>query len=389
MSLLSRCTRGQYPLLQSASTAILLLASSSSSLLFTPTPPTIAHRSLTGIGITRPSNNNVLASGFDTSRSRIQSSFYSNTAIKSLASDIDCKQQIMDNEKGSLLLPYVDGSHRSAKIIVPPIDEEQVTISSSSDRNTIANYDSMTIHEFKERLEATIISCKQLGKSALWVEVPMSQARYIEGMGDIPGLNLHHTKENTIHLCLWLNDNVENKIPEYATHQVGVGAMVVNSRDEILCVRELRNNYRPWKIPGGLADLGEQLEEAAIREVKEETGIDCEFQSVLGFRHTHGLQFGRSDLYFVCRLSPIEKKCDDTGITIIPEPTAQESEIAAAAWIPLQEYRDMVNGITTGEPHAMMQRMMSLHDIEENDIQRTVINSIVPGRKPSPLYHAS
>jgi hypothetical protein len=37
--------------------------------------------------------------------------------------------------------------------------------------------------------------------------------------------------------------------------------------DELLVVREARNNYRPWKIPGGLAELGEHLDEAAIREV--------------------------------------------------------------------------------------------------------------------------
>ncbi len=84
----------------------------------------------------------------------------------------------MDNEKGSLLLPYVDGSHRSANIIVQPVEDQQVTISSSSDNSIIANYDSMTIHELKERLEATFISCKQLGKSALWVEVPMSQTHW-------------------------------------------------------------------------------------------------------------------------------------------------------------------------------------------------------------------
>jgi ADP-ribose pyrophosphatase YjhB (NUDIX family) len=69
---------------------------------------------------------------------------------------------------------------------------------------------------------------------------------------------------------------------------------VVNSRNEILCVRELRSNYRKWKIPGGLAELGEQLDEAAIREVLEETGVPCSFMSVLGVRHTHGMQFGRS-----------------------------------------------------------------------------------------------
>jgi ADP-ribose pyrophosphatase YjhB (NUDIX family) len=160
----------------------------------------------------------------------------------------------------------------------------------------------------------------------------------------------------------------------------------VNSKDEILCVREMRRNFRPWKIPGGLAELGEQLDDAAIREIMEETGIECRFQSVLGFRHTHGMQFGRSDMYFVCQLQPVET-IDEDGNAVIPEPVAQKGEIAATAWVPLEEYKEMING---ENPHPMMQKMMSLYDLnsEENSIQRTVLNSIVPGRKPSPIYHA-
>ena len=80
----------------------------------------------------------------------------------------------------------------------------------------------------------------------------------------------------------------------------GVGAVVVNSRDEILCVRELRMNYMPWKVPGGLSELGESISDAAEREVLEETGVPTKFHSILSFRHAHGLANGRSDLYFVC-----------------------------------------------------------------------------------------
>lgn len=39
-----------------------------------------------------------------------------------------------------------------------------------------------------------------------------------------------------------------------------------------------------WKIPGGLAESGEKIVEVGMREVKEETGIDTEFVSLIGFR---------------------------------------------------------------------------------------------------------
>jgi len=39
-----------------------------------------------------------------------------------------------------------------------------------------------------------------------------------------------------------------------------------------------------WKLPGGLVETGESIQEAAIREVWEETGIKTKFVSILGFR---------------------------------------------------------------------------------------------------------
>ena len=36
-----------------------------------------------------------------------------------------------------------------------------------------------------------------------------------------------------------------------------------------------------WKLPGGLVDPGESIQEAAIREVWEETGVKTKFKSVL------------------------------------------------------------------------------------------------------------
>lgn len=141
----------------------------------------------------------------------------------------------------------------------------------------------------------------------------------------------------------------------------------------------------PWKMPGGLAELGEQLDEAAVREVLEETGVPCRFLSVLCVRHSHGIQFGRSDLYFVCRLEPIEE-VDEEGNVVIPKPVPQANEIESVAWVPLEEYKSMVNA---PDGHPMMKHIMQLYgqDGMDNDIQKTVVNSIIPGRNPSPIYH--
>ena len=48
---------------------------------------------------------------------------------------------------------------------------------------------------------------------------------------------------------------------------------------------------------------GEDIGTAAAREIKEETGIQSVFQSVLTLRHSHNIQFGRSDMYVICRMT--------------------------------------------------------------------------------------
>lgn len=45
---------------------------------------------------------------------------------------------------------------------------------------------------------------------------------------------------------------------------------------------ERANEPRGWALPGGFIDYGERPEDAAVREVKEETGLDVELVSLLG-----------------------------------------------------------------------------------------------------------
>jgi ADP-ribose pyrophosphatase YjhB (NUDIX family) len=55
---------------------------------------------------------------------------------------------------------------------------------------------------------------------------------------------------------------------------------VTNEAGEILLIR--RSDNGNWALPGGAVDLGESLTHAAIRETKEETGVDCEVTGLSG-----------------------------------------------------------------------------------------------------------
>jgi ADP-ribose pyrophosphatase YjhB (NUDIX family) len=59
-----------------------------------------------------------------------------------------------------------------------------------------------------------------------------------------------------------------------------VNVVVVNDQSEILLIRRSDNDN--WALPGGAIDLGESVVQAAIRETKEETGIDCEITGLVG-----------------------------------------------------------------------------------------------------------
>ncbi|MCF6136602.1 NUDIX hydrolase [Pseudalkalibacillus berkeleyi] len=56
-------------------------------------------------------------------------------------------------------------------------------------------------------------------------------------------------------------------------HIVSAATIVINDQNELLLIKGPR---RGWEMPGGQVEEGESLKEAAIRETKEETGIDVE-----------------------------------------------------------------------------------------------------------------
>lgn len=57
--------------------------------------------------------------------------------------------------------------------------------------------------------------------------------------------------------------------------------MIIELGEGRIVLIERRNPPYGWAIPGGFVDRGESLEEAAIREAKEETGLDVALEEFL------------------------------------------------------------------------------------------------------------
>lgn len=60
----------------------------------------------------------------------------------------------------------------------------------------------------------------------------------------------------------------------------GAAAIVTDQHGRVLLQR--RTDSGNWALPGGAMDIGETLQQCAIREVKEETGLDIEITGLLG-----------------------------------------------------------------------------------------------------------
>jgi 8-oxo-dGTP diphosphatase len=77
------------------------------------------------------------------------------------------------------------------------------------------------------------------------------------------------------------------------TDALGV-VVVVSDGDRILLTR--REDFEVWCLPGGGVDPGESLGQAAIREAREETGLEVELTHLVGIysrpgRNIHSVAF--------------------------------------------------------------------------------------------------
>ena len=63
----------------------------------------------------------------------------------------------------------------------------------------------------------------------------------------------------------------------YLDPKVAVGTIITDDRDQIVLVkRAIEPGYGKWVFPGGYVDRGEDVKVAAVREAREEVGLDVQ-----------------------------------------------------------------------------------------------------------------
>uniref|UniRef100_A0A7N0TZJ3 Nudix hydrolase domain-containing protein n=1 Tax=Kalanchoe fedtschenkoi TaxID=63787 RepID=A0A7N0TZJ3_KALFE len=181
---------------------------------------------------------------------------------------------------------------------------------------------------FAALLKAAMRRFRQQEKNGIWLKLALTFSSLVDAAVK-EGFKYHHAEPDYLMLVCWLPSR-PCTLPANASHRVGIGAFVMNNQREVLVVQEKLGPLRGlnvWKFPTGAVDEGEDIASAAVREVKEETGINAEFVEVLAFRQGHKYFFGKSDLFFICMLKPLSFDIK-----------LQESEIEAAKWLPIMEF---------------------------------------------------
>src|SRR5918996_6558275 len=135
----------------------------------------------------------------------------------------------------------------------------------------------------------------------------------------------------------WL-ESVGVGVPGYVTPKVAIGAVVGNDDGELLLVQRADSGI--WLYPTGWADVGYSPAEVAVKEVREETGIECVPEGVVAVLDGMRMGMTRIPLYstvFLCRATGGELQAhplETRDVGWFAEDELPEWTIGAQQWGP-------------------------------------------------------
>jgi len=99
----------------------------------------------------------------------------------------------------------------------------------------------------------------------------------------------------------------------YLDPKLAVGTIITDDRNRVVLVkRAIEPGYGKWVFPGGYVDRGEEVQMAAIREAREEAGLDVRIDRLINVYSYHG----RTPVIIVYAATMIGGclECDDEGL---------------------------------------------------------------------------
>jgi 8-oxo-dGTP diphosphatase len=121
------------------------------------------------------------------------------------------------------------------------------------------------------------------------------------------------------------------KEPQFMNRvDVAYSLITDNSKSKVLLVKNVGNGS--WSLPGGAVEKDETLEQAAIREVKEETGLDVKVYGIVAINECKFKKSQNHAIFFIFRAELIG------GEIAIQRP----DEISEVAWIDINKVDELM-----------------------------------------------
>jgi 8-oxo-dGTP diphosphatase len=115
---------------------------------------------------------------------------------------------------------------------------------------------------------------------------------------------------------------------------LAVAAVIWNDRREVLLIRRTKEPRKgQWSLPGGKVEFGESIEDAARREVLEETGLEVALLGLAGVAETIlDASVGAADVHFVLI---------DYSARVVSGEAKAASDAADATWFSQDAIREL------------------------------------------------
>jgi 8-oxo-dGTP diphosphatase len=115
---------------------------------------------------------------------------------------------------------------------------------------------------------------------------------------------------------------------------LAVAAVIWNDQREVLLIRRTKEPRKgQWSLPGGKVEFGESIEDAARREVLEETGLTVALLGVAGIAETIlDASAGAADVHFVLI---------DYSARVVSGEAKAASDAADATWFTHEAITDL------------------------------------------------
>ena len=126
---------------------------------------------------------------------------------------------------------------------------------------------------------------------------------------------------------------IDKKLPK-----IVVSGLIEQDGKYLLIEETIEDNQKHWLIPGGKVDFGETLEQALLREIKEETGLEVKVDRFLDFHEAIFPNFDYHTVIFFYLVKPVggelklEEKISDANFFSLDE-LSDLPLVSSARWL--------------------------------------------------------